>query len=300
MSNRLKAHLAILVATVIFAVNYWVSKELIGVFSPLELVLIRTWGASLCFGIALLFMRTKERVNLRDLGYLALVGFFGVTLNQYLFFGGLQYTTAVEASTIHVSNPVITIILSTIFLHSRLSRVQTLGVFVGMVGALILVLYQKGLSFESQSLKGNLMIFGNTTAYAVFLIMVKPALKKYKPLTTSFWAYLISALSLLPFGIQPMIHLDWAAIGHQHALGIFYIVVAVTFLAYLLSIYSLKELSAPVVSFYIYLQPALAFLIAVLLGEQLLDPLKIVATFIIFIGVYLVNKKPKSSTSTGT
>ena len=77
------------------------------------------------------------------------------------------------------------------------------------------------------------------------------------------------------------------------ATRIAFVVFGTSFLAYLCNIYALKRLQASTVGFYIYLQPVLATIVALLLGSDELDPIKILASFIIFIGVYLVSKKAK-------
>ncbi|MEQ1734126.1 MAG: EamA family transporter, partial [Bacteroidia bacterium] len=68
-----------------------------------------------------------------------------------------------------------------------------------------------------------------------------------------------------------------------------------TFFAYLLNTYGLSKISPSVVSFYIYLQPFLAASFAMYWGTDTLTPLKIFSALLIFIGVYLISKKPSST-----
>jgi len=67
--------------------------------------------------------------------------------------------------------------------------------------------------------------------------------------------------------------------------------VATTFIAYLLNTYGLKLLSTSVVSMYIYMQPFLATLFAVLLGKDTITLTKIFAGCLVLLGIYLVNTK---------
>ena len=71
------------------------------------------------------------------------------------------------------------------------------------------------------------------------------------------------------------------------------LVVCTTFIAYLLNSSALKELSPTTVSIYIYLQPILATLFAILRESDSLDEQKIISTTIIFLGVYLVSVRSK-------
>jgi len=291
--SSIKSHISLFVATLLFAINYWVSKDLVGSLSVTQLVFYRTIGATAIFSV-IFIIRQKQKIPIKDILYLGLAGLFGIAINQLLFFGGLQYTSAIDTATIHVSNPVIVLVLSIIFLKSKFTKTRLIGIVLGAVGALILILYQKGFQINTESLKGNLMILGNTTAYAAFLVMIKPMLKKYDTFTVMFWVYLFASIVILPFGIESFSNTNIVLIIQNHAISLFYIIVMITFLAYFLSTYSLRKLSPTVVSFYIYLQPVLAMIIAIILGEELPNFVKIVASLIIFSGVYLVNKEPSS------
>ena len=291
MSSIVKSHISLFVATLLFAINYWISKDLVGNISVTQLVFFRTIGATVIF-LVIFVIRPKQKIPLKDILYLGFAGLFGIALNQFLFFGGLQYTSAIDTATIHISNPIIVLVLSIIFLKSKFTKTRFIGVLLGALGAIIIILYNKNFHINVYSLKGNLMILGNTTAYAIFLVMMKPILKKYDIFTIMFWVYVFASMLILPFGIGAFSNTNIVLLIQDHAISLFYIIVMITFLAYFLSAYSLRKLSPTVVSFYIYLQPVLAMVIAIILGEELPSLVKIIASLIIFLGVYLVNKEP--------
>ena len=289
MSERLKAHISLFAATLLFGGNYWVSKILVDILNPNQLVFFRTVGATLLFALA--YFSTKRPTMSRG-EYLRLfwAALFGIGINQLLFFSGLQHTTPVDTAIIHVSNPIIVLVLSLIFLHTKLSGWKIAGIFTGAVGALILILYQKEVVFNHEMLKGNLMILGNTTAYAIFLVIMKPILKKRDTITTMFWVYLFATFLIVPYTMHDVMQISWSSLWGWPLLSLFYIIVLVTFFAYFLIIYSLGRLSAPVVSFYIYLQPLIAAFIAMIIGVEALTVVKIFAALLIFTGVWMVNR----------
>ena len=289
MTERLKAHISLLIATLLFGGNYWVSKILVDILNPNQLVFLRTFGAAFLFAFVY-FLSVRPKLNKGELLRLLVAGIFGIAINQILFFSGLQYTSPVDTAIIHVSNPIIVLVLSLIFLHTKLSRWKIAGIFVGAIGASILVLYQKELVFNPESIKGNLMILGNTTAYAIFLVIMKPILKKYDTITTMFWVYLFATILIVPYTFADVQAIQWQQLWGWPTLSLFYIIVMVTFGAYFLIIYSLGRLSAPVVSFYIYLQPLIAAIIATIIGVESLNWVNGMAAALIFFGVYLVNR----------
>jgi drug/metabolite transporter (DMT)-like permease len=290
MTERLKAHIALLIATLLFGGNYWVSKVLVEILNPNQLVFFRTIGASLLFAVVY-FLSARPKLSPKELFRLFLAGIFGIGINQILFFSGLQYTSPVDTAIIHVSNPIIVLVLSIVFLHTKLSWWKILGIFIGAIGASILVLYQKDFVFNPESVKGNLMILGNTTAYAIFLVIMKPILKKYDTITTMFWVYIFATIMIVPYTFSDVQTIVWQSLWGWPMASLFYIIVLVTFGAYFLIIYALGRLSAPVVSFYIYLQPLIAAIIATIIGVESLNWVNGLAAALIFLGVYLVNRQ---------
>src|SRR5687768_23299 len=119
MNKALQAHLALLTANIIYGVNYSIAKLAMPWVKPFGFILVRAGGALVLFWIvSVLFIR--EKVDRKDIPRLAVLGFFGVALNQLLFFKGLSLTTPSNASIIMVSNPIVTIIFASIFLRERL------------------------------------------------------------------------------------------------------------------------------------------------------------------------------------
>jgi drug/metabolite transporter (DMT)-like permease len=73
------------------------------------------------------------------------------------------------------------------------------------------------------------------------------------------------------------------------------VVVGATFATYLLNPMALSKLKASTVGVFIYLQPVIAGLFAIIMGADVIDSVKIMATVLIFSGVYLVSIKPKKT-----
>ncbi len=71
-----------------------------------------------------------------------------------------------------------------------------------------------------------------------------------------------------------LLDVEWSTLSSQTLFAMAFVVVATTFLAYLLNTYALKALSSSVVSMYIYLQPFLATIIAIILGKDELTVIK--------------------------
>ena len=162
---------------------------------------------------------------------------------------------------------------------------------LGMAGAIALIYFGSKGDGASGNAWGDLMILLNATSYGIYLVLVKPLMSRYQPLTIIKWVFLFGFIPVFFFGFQDFQAISWSTFTGNIWAAIVFVVVCTTFLAYLLNIYGLKHLSPAVVSTYIYLQPVMAAAVAIFLGKDHLDPIKIVATAMIFLGVYLVTKK---------
>ena len=119
-------------------------------------------------------------------------------------------------------------------------------------------------------------------------------MSRYHFLTLMKWVFTIGFFAILPFGYHDVMVVKWDQISNSIWAEIAFVVIGTSFLAYMLNIFALKRLRASTVGFYIYLQPVLATIIALMLGSDKLDTVKVIASVIIFIGVYLVGRKPKT------
>ena len=295
MTPRKTAHLALLVVAIIYGVNYIVAKEVMPQYIlPRGFIFMRVIGASLLFFLLSFFVKSEKKIERKDWFRVLLCGFFGVTANQLLFFEGLNLTTPINAAVIMTVTPVMVLIMSAILLREVMGKWRILGVIVGALGAVILIMGTGEISlFNRDTEFGNLLVFLNAATYAVYLVIVKPLMRKYDALLVIKWIFAAGVLFVIPFGIGQFSEIEWATFTPAIVVQVIFVVVVTTFLAYLFNIYALKTLTSSTVSIYIYLQPLFATIIALLLAKDTLTFRTIIAAALIFTGVYLVSfKKP--------
>lgn len=101
--------------------------------------------------------------------------------------------------------------------------------------------------------------------------------------------FLFGWMFVLPVGYSEFTTVNWNAMPTNIFLELSFIVIATTFFAYLLNIFAMRTASPSVVGIYIYSQPAIASIFAVIMQKDNFSWEKIVATVLIFIGVYMVS-----------
>jgi drug/metabolite transporter (DMT)-like permease len=289
---KFQAHFALLAANVIYSINYTVAKDVMPFYiGPSGFVLIRVTGALVLFWLTGLFFE-KEKIAAKDFGKLVLCGLFGVAVNQLFFFEGLNLTSPINAAIIMVSTPIMVLVFSSIIIKERITGNKVSGVVLGVSGALLLILGNNNLiSGNQSSALGDTFIFLNASSYAVYLVLVKSLMKKYKAITVIKWVFLFGIIFVVPIGFNQALIIDWAEIPRGIWLAIAFVVIGTTFLAYLLNTFALKSVTPTVSAVYIYLQPVLTALIAIIAGKDELDLIKVVSAVLIFSGVYLASMK---------
>jgi drug/metabolite transporter (DMT)-like permease len=294
MNNIAKSHLALFLANLIYAITFTFAKDVMpSTIQPLGFILVRVSGAMIVFQV-IHRIWIREKVRREDYGVIALCALFGVALNMMLFFKGLNFTTPIHASVTMTSTPIIVFILALLFHSEKVLPLRIFGVVLGAIGAIVLAVYGRDFEVGNPHLAlGNFLVFLNACFYAVYLTMVKPLMKKYHFLTIMKWIFTIGFFVVLPFGFTDFQAVEWSSISSKVWAEIAFIVFGTSVLAYMFNVYALSNLRASTVGFYIYLQPVLATVIALFVGSDKLDIVKVIAASIIFIGVYLVGRKPK-------
>jgi drug/metabolite transporter (DMT)-like permease len=292
LDRKLTAHLAILGANTIYGLNYVIAKGIMPDFmQPRAIIFLRGVGAVLLFWIIGKFF-PKERPVIKDMLRLALAAFFGVFTNQVLFFEGLNLTTPINASIIVTVIPVLVLVFARMLLKERITSTKVIGIVLGATGASIVILTGGAISLSSDTFIGNVLVFINAAAFAAYLVLVKPMMLKYHPITVIKYIFLFGAIYIIPVSVGKFFETDFASIPFKIWGSVAYVIIGTTALAYLLNNYSLRILSPTITGTYIYLQPVLASIAAIAVGMDTLNATEVFAAFLIFSGVYFVSRKP--------
>src|SRR5574343_286190 len=289
MSKIFRVHIALFLVSLIYAATFSIAKEVMPAYiKPMGLIGIRVWGAVVLLWIThALFVREKIKVK-KDYLELLKCAVFGVAANMLLFFKGLAITTPINGAILMVTTPLFVGFFSFFVLKEKATFIKILGLMLGVSGALLLLVGPK-LSFSSSTLSGDIMVMLNAIIYSYYLIIAKPLLHKYNPITVIKWTFLFGGDLILPFSVPELQEVNWVSIPNNIWMSILFLIAGATFLTYLLNGWALRHANSSLVGAYIYLQPILASVIAIVLGKDELTWQKVVFGALIFLGVYLVS-----------
>jgi drug/metabolite transporter (DMT)-like permease len=298
MSKKSFAFVAAFMVQVFYGVTFTFASDVIkgGYIKPFGFILLRVAGAAILFWL-FSFFAPKEKIDRKDFIMFFFASIFGIVLNMLTFFKGLEYTTPIHASVIMVVVPIIVLIMSAIFLKEKVLPKKIIGIVLGLSGAVVLSLYGKPMEGSENIPLGNLLVFINAVSYSIYIIIIKKLSDKYHPFTFIKWLFLFGTILVFPFGYSELQAVDWSIFTPYVTFETLFVIIGATFATYLLNPLALRQLKASTVTTFLYIQPVIAGIFAIIMGSDSLDLIKIVAALLIFAGVYLVSmNKAKANT----
>ena len=281
-----------LIANLIFGAGYAVIKTITPSYlAPFSLNVVRVVVSLILFWSLLLFKPSRASIDKKDIPLFILCGITGVAINQIMFVKGLSLTSAIHSSLLSLATPIFITIIALWLIKENFSINKFFGLAPGIGGATLLVLAKDVQSSNSSSLIGDMFVLINAVSYAFYMVIVRPLMEKYNALHVLRWVFTFGAIFILPIALPDFIATDWSVFGIAQWTALAFVVLFVTFLSYLFTVYGLQELGPSVTGAYIYTQPVFATIIAMVFAGEHFTMIKALAAVLIFSGVYLVNRK---------
>ncbi len=298
MNSRTFALIALFLVQLLYGLNYTYAKGIMNenFIKPFGFVVLRVVGATLLFWLVGLGVKS-EKIDKKDFITFFFAALFGVAINMLLFLKGLELTSPIHASVIMTITPVIIMILSIFFLNEKLTKLKVAGIILAFCGGILLTALGTSNRVGDNVTLGNLFIFINAISYSIYVVIIKRLTSKYHPFTFIKWLFLFGLILVLPFGYTETIQIDFISFPPYIWFSVLFVIIGATFGTYFLNPLALKSLKASTVGVFIYLQPVIAGLFAIIMGVDNIDTIKIIAMCLIFSGVFLVTKKPKINAS---
>ncbi len=292
MSKRSLAILAALGATTIYGLNHTIAKGVMPVYiKPFGFIMLRVIGACILFW-AFSLLGPKEKVERSDWGRFLICALFGMVINMLAFFKGLDLSTPINSAVLITTTPIIVVVLSVFLIKEKVRVSRGFGIISGLIGALILVLYGQEVRADAPNIPlGNTLFLVNATSFALYLILAKKLVEKYHVFTLMKWLFLMGVIINIPVALPEFLEVDWLLLPFEAIWKMVFVVVGTTFFAYLFNVFALTQLKASTVSSFIYLQPVIAIIFAVVTGKDHLTAIKIGAALLVLLGVYLVSRR---------
>ena len=293
MKTPLSVHLALFVVSLIYGATFTIAKQVMPVYvKPFAFILLRVMVAACCIFIFHSIFVKKKITDKKDFLQLGISALFGVAFNMLLFFKGLSITSPINGAVLMMFTPIFVVVFAAIYLKEKITISKITGVFLAAFGA-ILLMGGTAFNFSSATVWGDIMVTANAIIYAFYLVYAKSLMQKYHPLTVTMWSFVFGFFVVLPFGGPEFMEINFSSFTPAIWMGVAFVTIGSTFLTYVLNAYALQKASSSLVGSYIYLQPVLATIIAIITAKDELTLNKGLCMLVIFGGVYLVSKRKK-------
>lgn len=289
MNKNMQGHAFALTANILWGLMAPIGKSALAEFSPLSVTTFRMVGAAACFWLLSLFCK-REQVDHRDMLKIFFAALFALVFNQGVYIFGLSLTSPIDASIVTTTLPIVTMIVAAVYLKEPVTNKKVLGIFVGAMGALILILSSQSAANGGGSIIGDLLCLVAQISFSIYLTVFKGLSQKYSPVTLNKWMFIYASLCYIPFSYNDVAAIQWSGISTSALLQVGYVVIGGSFLAYICIMTAQRLLRPTVVSMYNYMQPIVASTAALIMGIGAFGWEKGVAIALVFLGVYIVTQ----------
>ncbi|WP_168915233.1 DMT family transporter [Microcella flavibacter] len=271
-------------AQLFWASNFVVAAIVVDEFSPLELTFLRWVGAlPILLVLAQLLERPRWRDALREWPRHLLQAALGMVGYTLFLYAALATTSPVTASVISAINPAVIAIAAVIVLGERIMALGIAGIVVSFAGVLVVVLTGQGggeLAFSS----GDLLMLGAIAVWTAYVILGRTV--RTPPITATA---IQAGMSILLLGPVVAIVGFGATPSGSGWLGLAWIIVFPSALAYLFWNIAVSTLGPSRTGVFLNLLPVFTALIALLFGDVITIG-QVVGGLIVLAGVSLTTR----------
>ncbi len=286
-SKQLKWVLLVVLALIWGSSFILIKRGLVGL-NPFQLGSLRVVFAAVF--LLVIGFKTLPKIPLGKWKYIAITSMFGTFLPVYLFSIAQTQINSSVSAILNSLTPLNTLLLGVALFGLSFKRSQVFGVFIGLIGSLLLV-FNGAANHPDQNYYYALLVLIATFCYALNVNLIKKYLSDLSPLTITtgnFAVLLFPALLVLSFSdFYQIVQIEKV----QHSVFFVMILGIVgTGIANII-FFRLIQISSPVFATSVtYLIPVVAFFWG-LLDNEMLTPVQFLGAFIVLIGVYLSSKK---------
>lgn len=293
--SRKLAYAALLYNAIIWGILPSIVKPVLGSVTPLQLLFTRYSLAAIASLPIFIYYYNKKHPKVSVILKPILLELAILTIPILILYEGLARTSALEASLIEATGPLLVVVAAVIFLREKETKREWQGLSLALFGSLLLIFEPlwNGHGFVGSSLTGNLLILSYNLIWAFYATFAKHMYKKTPPLMLGMPVYLVTAVTygfilnsqqLLPnlqfYTLNPT--LLWVAL---------YLAIPAGMIPNLFYLYAASRIEVSEANIFGYLKGVFAIPAAFLLLGETPSITTLLAISIIAYGVYRAEKK---------
>jgi drug/metabolite transporter (DMT)-like permease len=298
-SPNFGAYLCLFAVCILWGTTWVVSSYTVRQGVPaMQVVSLRQILGGTLIAVAMLFYH-RGKIEIAPWKDTLFLSFINFICSNGISTWGVQYIPAGLASIIGATYPIWVVVIYYFFFNKQVSKQVFFGLMLALLG-LIGVFYP---SLVNAELKEN-FLFGlglsifSTITWSIGTIYTKNQTQtNVNPYFSMALQMIISGVTITSVLMASDIYVPLHSIKLEVYLGILYLTILGSILAYSCFLYALKNLPAEQVSIYAYINPIVAMILSnIFLGEKI-TTLLVVGSIIVLIGIYILNKAFRKTSS---
>ncbi|UYZ23852.1 DMT family transporter [Mesobacillus jeotgali] len=277
----------VVVTTFLMGSSFTVGKIGLNYVSPLLLVGLRFTIAGLV--MAVLVRKSGKPEKLADWGRIFTIGLMQTAGVMGCIFLSLRTITAGESSILTFTNPLMVVMMGTVFLGIRYRLLQWIGAFVGFIGVFIT------LGFHLQLTVGTLFGLGAAVFWSIGTILIKQWGSRFNVWVLTAYQMLFGGIALLLMGLtleSPKLMINPVSIT-----VILWLAIMASIVQFAIWFYLINQGDPGKTSAFLFLAPFFGVLTGWVLLDEVVEWYVYAGGALIFIGIFLVNWTFKKGTA---
>jgi drug/metabolite transporter (DMT)-like permease len=226
----------------------------------------------------------REEIRRADRPRIFFYGLLGVSFNQLLFIFGLFFTTAIATSILTATIPVFTLAAAVMLGRERMTGRAAAGIVLAGGGALALLNAQR-FDLGNTSFRGDLLLLANATSYSLYLVLSRPVLAHYRVATFTAAVFRYGAVFIVLVALPALRRFEPSRVTSLAWGSLVAVILFCTVFPYLANSWALARTHASHVAFYVFLQPLISTVLAILILGEALTKRTLLAAILILAGL---------------
>lgn len=283
----------LIISTSTWGSAFIAGKFAIQSFEPATVAFFRFLGASLILVPVMYFRKEKiPKPTKKDWLLFMCLGLTGITFYNIFFFMASKHAPVIKSSLFIAANPVLIIILATVFLKEAISKNQVIGLIVALTGVSIIITEGDLSVFFTMGFELiDVVLLGAVVCWALYSVIGRVVLRKYSALVSTTYGIVFGTLFLFPFAymetsletIVNSSYTSWIAIAHMS--------IFVTVISFVMYYYGIQQIGAARASIFINFMPISAVIMATVFLQEAFTFSYVIGAAFVLSGVTLSTYK---------
>jgi drug/metabolite transporter (DMT)-like permease len=280
---------------ILFGTTLIASRFSIGQYEPSTYIALRLSLAGLGYAVVSRFpsQRVKWPANRSLWQHAAVLGILGTAVPMNCIVASLNYQSSGITSILVTLGPALTVVMAHFYLPDEtLSKRKVAGVIIALSGALLLlILGETGLPDVSQaSPTGYILVLIAMTCSSISVVYARKFMSDLDSVQVTSARIYLAALVALPLSIV-FVGFDLSQVNQQGVLALGWSALAGTFIAMIISFYTIKRFGATASAMTAYVIPLVASIGGYLLLDETITHGMMLGMALIVIGIALINQR---------